>query len=184
MRAGAWESFQTDKSAVDARPSVPRTRGNPARTAVDSLAVTRWAPMLLVAFLLAGTAVAFAVTQGLKEERSPIYGVRFSRVFGPHRPAVLRFRLRKRDTITLTIVDADGKAVRTFRAQKHPHGLVTVYWGGRSTTALAPGGPYRLHVHLKRSDATIEIPTVFRLDTTPPALAPLSVSPPLLTRGR
>ena len=139
--------------------------------------------MLLVAFLLAGTAVAFAVTQGLKQERSPIYGVRFSRVFGPHRPAVLRFRLRKRDTITLTIVGADGKAVRTFPAQKHPHGLVTVYWGGRSTTALAPDGPYRLHVHLRRSDATIEIPTVFSLDTTPPSLAHVSVSPRVLTRG-
>jgi hypothetical protein len=140
--------------------------------------------MLLVAFLLAGTAVAFAVTQGLKQERSPVYGVRFDRVFGPHRPAVLRFKLRKRDTITVTIVDAGGHTVRPFPPRKEPRGTVTLGWGGRSSTgALAPDGPYRMHVHLKRSDATIEIPTVFRLDTTPPALAHVSVAPHTLTRG-
>jgi hypothetical protein len=145
--------------------------------------MTRWAPMLLVAFLLAGTAVAFAVTQGLKQERSPVYGVRFTRVFGPHRPATLVFRLRKRDTITLTIVNGDGKAVRVYRAQRYPRGTVTKHWGGRAASGLLPDGPYRLHVHLKRSDATIEIPTVFRLDSTPPSLAHVSVAPHVLTRG-
>lgn len=140
--------------------------------------------MLLVAFLLAGTAVAFAVTQGLKQERSPVYGVRFDRVFGPHRPAVLRFKLRKRDTITVSVVDGDGRAVRTLARRKAPRGTVTLYWGGRTTAgALAPDGPYRVHVHLKRSDATIEIPTVFRLDTTPPSLAHVLVAPNSLGRG-
>ena len=139
--------------------------------------------MLLVAFLLAGTAVAFAVTQGLKQERSPIYGVRFSRVFGPHRPAVLGFKLRKRDTVTVTVVDGDGHTVRTL-AHRKARGTVTLYWGGRTTAgALAPDGPYRIHVHLRRSDATIEIPTVFRLDTTPPSLSHASVAPHSLARG-
>lgn len=140
--------------------------------------------MLLVAFLLAGTAVAFAVTQGLKQERSPVYAVRFSRVFGPHRPAVLRFKLRKRDTITVTVVDGDGRTVRMLAHRKAPRGTVTLYWGGRTTAGTsAPDGPFRIHVHLKRSDATIEIPTVFRLDTTPPSLAHVSVAPHTLMRG-
>jgi hypothetical protein len=140
--------------------------------------------MLLVAFLLAGTAVAFAVTQGLKQERSPVYGVRFSRVFGPHRPAVLRFKLRTRNTVTVTVVDANGRAMRTLVDGKKLHGTVKRYWGGRTNTgALAPDGPYRVRVHLARSDATIDIPTVFRLDTTPPSLAHVSVAPHVLTRG-
>jgi hypothetical protein len=141
--------------------------------------------MLLVAFLLAGTAVAFAVTQGLKQERSPVFAVRFPRVFGPHDPAVLQFKLRKRDTITLTIVDAGGKTVRAFRPQRHRRGVVKQGWGGRTAPAgpFAPDGAYRLHVHLKRTDATIDVPTVFRLDTTPPVLAHVSVAPRRLTRG-
>src|SRR4051812_14409533 len=98
--------------------------------------------MLLVAFLLAGTAVAFAVTQGLKQERSPVYGVRFSRVFGPHRPAALTFKLRKRDTITVTVVDGGDHAVRTFPPRTERRGTVTRYWGGRTAAgALAPDGP-------------------------------------------
>ena len=139
--------------------------------------------MVLVAFLLAGTAVAFAVTQGLKQERSPVYGVRFSRVFGPHRPAELVFKLRKKNTITVTIVDADGKTVHAFRARRARRGTQTFYWAGLVKGTPAPEGLYRAHFHLKRSDATIEIPTVFRLDTTPPSLAHVSVAPRVLTRG-
>jgi hypothetical protein len=139
--------------------------------------------MVLVAFLLAGTAVAFAVTQGLKQERSPVYGVRFSRVFGPHRPAVLQFKVRKKNTITVTIVDADGKTVHAFPPRRVRRGKQTFYWAGLVKGRPAPEGLYRAHVHLRRSDATIEIPTVFRLDTTPPSLAHVSVAPHVLTRG-
>jgi len=141
--------------------------------------------MLLVAFLLAGTAVAFAVTQGLKGERSPVYAVRFSRVFGPHSPAELRFKLRKHDTITVRVVDSGGHVVHAFAKKRWHAGKVTYNWGGRTSPGgpLVPDGPYRLHVHLARSDATLEIPTVFRFDSTPPSLGHVSVSPRLLTRG-
>ena len=65
--------------------------------------MARLAPTLLVAFLLAGTAVAFAVTQGLKLEKSPVFGTKFDRVLGPSQPARLRVRLRKTDTVTATV---------------------------------------------------------------------------------
>ena len=105
--------------------------------------------MLLVAFLLAGTAVAFAVTQGLKQERSPVYGVRFDRVLGPHHPAHLRFKLRKRQKITVTVVDSDGApSPRSSRTGRH--GAVKLRWSGR-TPRLGAGTPRRavpLRVHL------------------------------------
>jgi hypothetical protein len=144
--------------------------------------------MLLVAFLLAGTAVAFAVTQGLKQERSPVYGVRFDRVLGPHKRAHLRFKLRKRQKITVTAVDGNGHAVVTLLDNKVRHGAVKLHWNGQTHVGLgvdyAAPGPYRLRVHLAKSDATLTIPTVFRYDPVPPTLADVSVSPRVLTRGR
>jgi hypothetical protein len=141
--------------------------------------------MLLVAFLLAGTAVAFAVTQGLKQERSPVYGVRFDRLAGPHHPARLRFKLRKRQKITVTVIDGNGHAAVTLVDDEPRRGLVKLHWNGRGLGAsfVAPG-PYRMRVHLARGDATITIPTVFRYDPVPPTLAHVSVSPRVLTRGR
>jgi hypothetical protein len=144
--------------------------------------------MLLVAFLLAGTAVAFAVTQGLKQERSPVYAVRFDRVVGPHRPARLWFKLRKRQKITVTVVDGNGRAAATLVDNQPRRGLVKLHWNGLAHEGLGAGraapGSYRLRVHLARSDATIQIPTVFRYDPVPPTLAHVSVSPRVLTRGR
>jgi len=147
--------------------------------------VARLAPLLLVGFLLAGTAVAFAVTQGLKEERSAIFAVKFSREFGPHRPALLRFKIRRADTVTATVVDSRGDSVRTLLHARHPRGKVTLHWGGHATGgALAPQGEYRLRVRLAKGGVTIQIPTTFVLDTAPPTLTHVSVAPKLLTRGR
>jgi hypothetical protein len=140
--------------------------------------------MLLVAFLLAGTAVAFAVTQGLKQERSPVYAVRFDRVLGPHRRAHLRFKLRKRQKITVTVVDGSGHTVATLVDNQVRRGAVKLHWNGRTDAGFAAPGPYRLRVHLARGGATITIPTVFRYDPTPPTLAHVSVRPHVLTRGR
>jgi hypothetical protein len=137
--------------------------------------VARLAPTLLVAFLLAGTAVAFAVTQGLKLEKSPVFATRFADVFGPslEPPGTLRFKLRKRDTVTATVVDADGHPVRTLldHEQRRP-GRITLPWDGRTDTgAVAPEGKYRLRVRLADRRGTIQIPTEFRLDSSPPKLS-------------
>src|SRR5258708_11682846 len=108
--------------------------------------------MLLVAFLLAGTAVAFAVTQGLKQERSPVYGVRFDRLAGPHHPAKLRFKLRKRQKITVTVVDGNGHAVVTLVESALRPRVAKLHWNRRAHEGLrasyAAPAPYRLRVHL------------------------------------
>jgi flagellar hook capping protein FlgD len=134
--------------------------------------VARLAPTLLVAFLLAGTAVAFAVTQGLKLEKSPIFGTVFDEVLGPSQPAELGFRLRKRDTVTATVVDADGDAVRTLLDhQRLRAGGVALAWDARTDAGrVAPEGTYRLRVRLADQRGTILIPTDFRLDSTAPTL--------------
>jgi hypothetical protein len=150
--------------------------------------VARLAPTLLVAFLLAGTAVAFAVTQGLKLERSPVYATKFARLVGPDlRPlARFRFKLRKADTMTVTVVDEDGDAVRTLKDRvRHRRGLVILTWAGRTDTGgIAPPGTYRLRVKLADRRGTILIPTTFELDTTAPALAVSAPRPRVFSPDR
>jgi hypothetical protein len=148
--------------------------------------VARLAPTLLVAFLLAGTAVAFAVTQGLKLEKSPIYGTVFDEVLGPSQPAWLRFRLRKGDTVTVTVVDASGHAVRTLRDhQRRRPGRIKLTWDGRTDAgAVAPEGRYRLRVRLADRRRTILIPTSFTLDSTPPTFAGIEAAPRVFSPDR
>jgi hypothetical protein len=148
--------------------------------------VARLAPTLLVAFLLAGTAVAFAVTQGLKLEKSPIYGTKFDAILGPSQFAHLRFRLRKRDTVTVTVVDSGGNAVRTLvDHMRLPRGFVRLKWYGRTDSdALAPPGTYQLRVRLADRRRTILIPTTFTLDTAAPSFADVSAAPHVFSPDR
>jgi flagellar hook capping protein FlgD len=148
--------------------------------------VARLAPTLLVAFLLAGTAVAFAVTQGLKLEKSPVFGTKFPKVLGPETPARLRtfrFKLRKADTVTVTVVDAGGQVVRTLvDHESRKRGPVKVTWDGRTDDgAPAPEGSYRLRVRLADRRGTIQIPTTFKLDTTAPTLVVSAPKPPVIS---
>ena len=78
---------------------------------------------LLVVLLLGGTAAAFAVTQGLKIEPSPILAPHIDKVFSPFcdcdtRLAGIRFRLRKPDRVQLDIVDSNGDVVRELVSGK------------------------------------------------------------------
>src|SRR5687767_8400856 len=99
---------------------------------VRSLAV-----IVLVLVLLGGTAAAFAVTEVLKLERSPITAPRFTKHFSPvcgceKEEARLSLRLRKADTVDATIVDPGGNTVRTLlEDQRLRRGPVTLEWDGR-----------------------------------------------------
>ena len=88
---------------------------------------------LLVLVLLAATAVAFVVTEDLKLEPDPIARPRIDRTFSPvcdceRETARIAFRLRRPDTLTLTIADDQGQLVRTllnkagFRPGTHQFG--------------------------------------------------------------
>lgn len=127
--------------------------------------------------LLGATAVAFAVTEGLKLEPSPIRSVTVDKVFSPTcecgtNEASVRFRLRKSDRLTLDVVDSSGNAVRTLIGPRTvPKGIVTARWDGRDDDgAVVADGAYRPRVHLRSAHRTIVLPNPIVIDTNPPRI--------------
>ena len=139
--------------------------------------------MLVVVFLLGGTAAAFAVTQGLKLERSPVLAPEITKTFSPvcecdRATAQIGFRLRKGDSATLQVVDADGDVVRTlFASRRVPSGDLAADWDGRDDAGrLVPAGDYRPRVRLADAHRTIVFPNEMRVDTAKPRIERFSVS--------
>lgn len=143
-------------------------------------------PQLLVVLALIGaTAAAFAVTERLKLERSPITATRIeNKVFSPvcgcaKRAAELSFVLRRAETITVEIVDRDGERVRTLaRARPVPVGRVSFRWNGRDGNGrVVAEGSYRPRVRLRRHGREIILPNLIRVDTTAPRIRLGRVNP-------
>lgn len=140
---------------------------------------------MLVVALLAATAAAFALTQGLKLQPSPILGTRVDDVFSPvcdcerGETAAISFRLREPDRLDVAIVDGSGTVVRTLeRDLSRPRGRVTIEWDGRDDAGrVLPEGEYRPRVHLDGERFTTTLPNPIRIDVTPPRLEPVSVEP-------
>jgi hypothetical protein len=139
---------------------------------------------LLVVALLGGTAAAFAITQGLKIEPSPILAPHIDKVFSPvcdcnSRVATIRFRLRKPDRVRLDIVNGGGGIVRTLvPGLRLRRGTVTYTWNGRDDKGhFVPQGDYKPRVHLTDQHRTIDLPNDMRVDTTAPKVALVSVAP-------
>jgi FlgD Ig-like domain len=153
-------------------------------------ALPRLAPFLLVVALLAATAAAFAVTEGLKLEPSPVNGTEVDKVFSPlcdcaTKVAHISFRLRKADGVTLAIVDGSGDVVRRLvggrRFSRGRHGFT---WNGRDDAgAVVKDGSYRPRVHLDAAHRTIVLPNPIRVDTRPPT-AKLTIKRRVFTPGR
>jgi hypothetical protein len=152
--------------------------------------VARYASIALVLGLLAATAAAFALTESLKLEKSPITGTRVTKIFSPvcrcpTRAARIAFRLRTATQLTVVVVDSDGKVVRTLvSGRRVPRGLAVVSWNGRDDAGhLLPDGSYKPRVHLSSDRRTILLPNPIRLDTQAPKVAIVSVRPPVFTPG-
>jgi hypothetical protein len=146
--------------------------------------VARFAPAALVAALLVATAAAFAYTERLKLTPSPITGTNVAKVFSPvcecaDDTARIAFRLRKRDRVTVTILDRSGAVVRTLvSARPQRAGLVVVYWDGRDDAGRdVSAGGYKPRVKLALNRRTIVLPNTIRVDTTPPRVELVSVEP-------
>jgi FlgD Ig-like domain len=143
----------------------------------------RYLPTIIVLLILAGTAVAFVVTEDLKLEPDPLARPRIDRTFSPvcqceQQTAQIAFRLREEDDLTLTIADGSGQVVRTllrdahFRPGDHRFG-----WDGRDDQGrLVAEGGYRPRVELKRLGRVIEFPRGIRVDRTLPRIQVRSVS--------
>ena len=139
--------------------------------------MARLPQILLVVALLGATAAAFAVTERLKLERSPITGTRVDKVFSPvcecaRDVAVISFRLRKPGRVTVDILDSAGRSVRTLvRDRAEEAGRVSYTWDGRDNAdRVVPEGRYRPRVELEEHGRTIVLPNPIRVDTTPPRI--------------
>ncbi len=130
----------------------------------------------LLLALLVGTAVAFALTQGLKLEKTPVFGTDVDKVFSPacrcvHEEAAIEFKLRKPERLTVWI-EHDGDRVRTIvPGKRYPKGKVELVWDGFSDTGrLLPDDTYIPVVHLGASHRTIRLPNPIHLDTRKPTI--------------
>jgi flagellar hook capping protein FlgD len=151
---------------------------------LESTPVARIASIVIVLALLGGTAVAFAVTERLKLERSPIAGPEIDKVFSPvcgcdTAEAQIAFRLRERDRISLAIVDAEGRVVRHLvDGEQRAAGRFATAWDGRDDAgALVPEASYRPRLDLRRDRRTIVLPNPIRVDTTRPRVRLVDLRP-------
>lgn len=147
--------------------------------------MSRYVSAALVAALLVATGLAFAITERLKLTPSPILGTSVPyKFFSPvcecdTDVAIIRFRLRKRDTIDVEILDRSGVVVRTLaRRQPKDRGSVEIIWNGRDESgAVAPEGVYRPRVRLHKQRRTITLPNPITLDLTRPRFVAAAVRP-------
>ena len=146
--------------------------------------MARWPQLLIVLALLGATAAAFAVTERLKLERSPITGTHVDRVFSPicecaRDVATISFVLRRRETVTLSLLDANGRSVSTIvRKRREPAGRATYVWDGRDRfDHVVSEGLYRPRVDLERNGRTIVLPNPIRVDATAPRITLVRVRP-------
>ncbi len=151
--------------------------------------MARFASTVLVVALLAATAAAFALTEGLKLEPSPITGpIDVSKVFSPvcgcdNATATIGFRVRERDVLDVAIVDSDRDVVATIeRGVRTPAGDVTFEWDGRDAAGeVVPEGEYAPRVHLRDAHQTIVLPNPIRVDVTPPVVEQARVAPRVIS---
>jgi len=139
--------------------------------------VAKLPQILIVLALLAATAAAFAVTERLKLERSPITGTRVDRVFSPvcecaRNVAVISFVLRRRANVTVELLDGDGDRVRRLVSRRdEQRGRVSYTWDGRNDLEqIVEDGVYRPRVLLREHGRTIVLPNPIRVDTKAPRI--------------
>lgn len=140
--------------------------------------------------LLAGSAVVFAVTESLKLERAPVAGTVVDKVFSPvcdcpQARARIAFRLRKVDSLTVSIVDEGGRTVRRIVERKvFNRGPQHFFWDGRDDGGrVVREGTYRPKVRLSDAGRTIVLPNPIRVDVTPPRVTLVSLSPRVFSPG-
>src|SRR6266536_3975089 len=147
----------------------------------------RNAPTILALALLVATATAFAVTQRLKLEPSPISQARVDDVFSPvcrcaSKTASIDFSLRRADHVRIAVRTGSGEV--TVAEGSFPRGDVHARWDGRDASGkLVPDGIYYPLVHLQRAGRTIDLPNPIRVDTIRPTIRLRSLRPRVFRPG-
>jgi hypothetical protein len=140
--------------------------------------VKKFAPTMIVAGLLAATATAFAVTERLKLEDTPVIRTTFASRFSPKLvDERIGFRLRREEDIRLDIANSRGTIVRhgvgsgVFGQAYHQFA-----WDGRDDSGrIVPDGTYHIELTLKDEDRTIEFPGPVVVDSTPPTIESVTI---------
>jgi len=152
--------------------------------------VRRHAATIVVLSLLVGMAVAFAETERLKLEPTPIEESFVEPAFSPvcrcaEAKATIRLRLHRADRVTVRITDAADHTVRLLVDRRRlPRGRTQLKWDGRAEDGTrAPDGRYRVDVHLARPDRTFQLPRSIALDTVAPKTRLVSYRPRALHAG-
>jgi hypothetical protein len=148
----------------------------------------RLLPTILVLALLVATTAAFVITERLKLQPVAITDVHVDKVFAPRcecstARANLDFRLGHADHVTVSIVGADAKVVRTLvEGRRFAAGRRRFAWDGRDDVGdIVPQASYRPRVELRRDSQTFNLPNPILVDTTPPtvqaSIRPTTISP-------
>ncbi len=139
---------------------------------------------MLVVALLAATAAAFALTQGLKNQPAAIFGTQPGDVFSPvcgcdSETASIAFKLREADRLDVAVVDGSERVVRTIeRGREYAQGPVEIEWDGRDDAGrVLPEGDYLPRIRLRGDRTTYTLPNPIRIDVTPPRLELVSARP-------
>jgi hypothetical protein len=149
--------------------------------------VRRNAPTILALLLIVATATAFAVTQRLKLEPSPVSRTRVSDEFSPvcrcaSRTASIEFSLRRADDVRIAVRTASGEV--TVAEGSFAQGDVHVRWNGRDASGeIVPDGTYYPFVQLQRAGRTIDLPNPIRVDTIRPSIKFTSLRPRVFRPG-
>jgi hypothetical protein len=131
--------------------------------------------------LIVATATAFAVTQRLKLEPSPISRTRVSDAFSPvcrcpSKAANIEFSLRRADDLRIAVRVGTGEV--TVAEGQFAQGDVHVRWDGRDASGeIVPDGTYYPFVDLQRAGRTIDLPNPIRVDTIRPSIKFTSLTP-------
>jgi hypothetical protein len=152
----------------------------------------RLAPTVFVVCLLAATALAFSVTEHLKLEDSPIRSTQITTLFSPvcdacppgARSALIGFRLRREEDISLDIVDSSGSIVREALVSQIVPGRVfrEFAWDGRDAAGrVVADGVYRARITLRDEGRTIVFPDEIQVDATPPEIDDVQVKRPVFS---
>jgi flagellar hook capping protein FlgD len=142
---------------------------------------------MLALLLIVATATAFAVTQRLKLEPSPISRTRVSDDFSPvcrcaSRTASIEFSLRRADDLRIAVRTASGEV--TVAEGSFAQGDVHVRWDGRDAAGeVVPDGTYYPFVQLQRAGRTIDLPNPIRVDTVRPSIKFTSLRPRVFRPG-
>ena len=147
----------TARAVVASTPS--RSCSSAASCRLNDHAMARWPQLLVVLALLAATAAAFAVTERLSSSgarslarASTVSSLRFA---SARDVAVISIVLRRRETVTLDILNRDGHSIRTIvRKRREAAGRVFYIWDGRDNSdRVVPEGVYGLVSSSSATDA-------------------------------